>query len=183
MQLAQLRHRLTEDGVIETLRDVYDHYFFLTGESYIKSPVNKAEAFLTAESRKLVEMSDLDKMKEEFWRLTEDGIRETLFENMQKVHDTFNHFSESEMSDFERIVQQIKEEREYQAKWGNNFDDKNTANDWATYIAQYLTEGTRIKDPRPMREAFLKAAALAVAALETFDRNNGFAPRHYDKQS
>jgi hypothetical protein len=31
------------------------------------------------------------------------------------------------------------------------------------------------------RNNMLKVAALAVAALETFDRNDGFAPRHYDE--
>jgi hypothetical protein len=33
------------------------------------------------------------------------------------------------------------------------------------------------------REGILKAATILVAALEAFDRNNGFAPRHYEELS
>ena len=35
------------------------------------------------------------------------------------------------------IIAEITNERNYQKrKWGNEFDDKNTVNDWVTYITQ-----------------------------------------------
>jgi hypothetical protein len=40
---------LTEGGVIAALRDIYNHYAALTGESYIKSGVNKSGAFWPCE--------------------------------------------------------------------------------------------------------------------------------------
>lgn len=80
------------------------------------------------------------------------------------------------------IIDEIKTERTYQdQKWGTTFDDKNTINDWVTYITQYATKAVAMgisKDDQ--RKFLLKTATLGVAALETFDRNKGFAPRHYD---
>lgn len=37
MNLAEFRCELSEGGVIQALRDVYDFYFAATGESYIKT--------------------------------------------------------------------------------------------------------------------------------------------------
>jgi len=83
-----------------------------------------------------------------------------------------------------KIFNEIEAERAYQdAKWGNTFDDKNTVNDWNQYIAGYGYRAASMENvgkPEEQRAAMVKVAALAVAALETFDRNNGFAPRHYD---
>jgi hypothetical protein len=83
----------------------------------------------------------------------------------------------------EKILEDIRKEREYQVgKWGDEFDNKNTANDWVTYIAMYATAGARMDaSPEDFRTAMIKVATLAVAALEAIDRNNGkMPPRHYD---
>lgn len=83
----------------------------------------------------------------------------------------------------DKILEDIRSEREYQVgKWGNGFDDKNTANDWVTYITMYATAGARMDaSPEDFRAAMVKVATLAVAALEAIDRNEGkTAPRHYD---
>jgi hypothetical protein len=81
------------------------------------------------------------------------------------------------------IFNDIEKERDYQdKKWGNAFDDKNTINDWGTYINIYLANATKMNiSKEEQRTQMLKIATLTVAALETFDRNNGFANRHYDK--
>lgn len=81
------------------------------------------------------------------------------------------------------VYDEIKEEREYQdIKWGTEFDNKNTLNDWCSYIVNYLGRAvTMFNNPKDQRLALIKVAALAVAALESFDRNGGFPPRHYDK--
>jgi len=83
----------------------------------------------------------------------------------------------------EKIFEEIKNEREYQdEKWGTEFDDKNTLNDWVSYIVTYAGRATEYdRTAEEQRKYMIKVAALAVAALETFDRNNGFAPRHYDE--
>lgn len=65
--------------------------------------------------------------------------------------------------------------------WGNSFDDHNTANDWATYIARYATDAAFGEPGCRWREQMVKVAALAVAAIEAFERNGcSLPPRHYD---
>lgn len=84
---------------------------------------------------------------------------------------------------FDRVIADIRGERDYQNnKWGSEFDEKNTPNDWVAYIAVYL--GRAVTMPWhafAFRNALIKVAALAVAAVEIFDAKNGkLAPRHYD---
>lgn len=85
---------------------------------------------------------------------------------------------------FESVLEEIRNEREYQnGRWGTDFDDKNTLNDWVTYIATYCGRASQFASPPSnQRRDMLKVAALAVAACEAFDRNGGFAPRHYEEQ-
>jgi hypothetical protein len=82
----------------------------------------------------------------------------------------------------EDIFSEISGERDYQdSRWGIEFDDKNTINDWITYINRYMAKaGTFGASKEVQRTALLKAITIGVAALETFDRNEKFAPRHYD---
>lgn len=81
-----------------------------------------------------------------------------------------------------QIFNEIQAERLYQDnKWGTEFDDKNTLNDWIVYINNYAAKAAFMGNtPEEQRAALIKVASLAVAALETFDRNNGFPKRHYD---
>ena len=82
------------------------------------------------------------------------------------------------------IFSEINDERAYQdKKFGTSFDDKNTYNDWMSYISMYLSDGGKMKNPKDMqRVGLMKAASLCVAALEAFDRNDGMFSRHYDKK-
>jgi hypothetical protein len=82
------------------------------------------------------------------------------------------------------IFNEINRERDYQdGKWGTAFDDKNTINDWVTYINNYATKAAAMGNSKAEQRLQLeKVAALAVAALETSYRNDGFVPRHYDKE-
>lgn len=77
------------------------------------------------------------------------------------------------------IFDAIEKERAYQdEKWGRDFDDKNTANDWVSYVAIYLGKAVTMPFNREaFHSALLKAATLCVAALE----RDAFPPRHYDK--
>lgn len=80
------------------------------------------------------------------------------------------------------VYKEIQDERAYQdGKFGVAFDDENTINDWGTYINIYLAKATAMATPNSeQRKQMVKVAALAVAALQTFDRNGGFSSRHYD---
>lgn len=87
----------------------------------------------------------------------------------------------------ERIFCDIREERLYQEdKWGSEFDAKNTADDWVTYIAHYATAAAPIGvisapfDVENFKTKMLKVATLAVAAIEAAELNNGIAKRHFD---
>jgi len=52
---------------------------------------------------------------------------------------------------------------------------------WAAYLGIYTGKATAITaPPAEQRRQMLKVAAIAVAAVEAFDRNGGFAPRHYE---
>jgi hypothetical protein len=77
------------------------------------------------------------------------------------------------------IFQEIRAEREYQERrWGNGADDTlNTPWMWSAYIAQYATRwmaGTFLPLGRDVTDAFracmVKVACLAVAAIESVDR-------------
>ena len=84
----------------------------------------------------------------------------------------------------EKILADIRNERAYQIKqWGDDFDKKNTANDWIAYIVKYTARAVTMPwDPRAFRAGLIKVATLCVAAIEQLDENNGdlLAKRHYD---
>lgn len=90
--------------------------------------------------------------------------------------------------DRREIFAAIENERAYQdEQWGTEFDDKNTINDWVTYIMHYagdaarMNRETKILDVPHIEKNLLKAATLCVAALETIGRNGKPALRHYDR--
>lgn len=78
----------------------------------------------------------------------------------------------------DKIFEEIRAEREYQnGKWGVEVDDtKNTPWMWASYIAQYATNWMRgalaltSGDTTTFRTAMVKVASIAVAAIESIDR-------------
>jgi hypothetical protein len=86
----------------------------------------------------------------------------------------------------EEIFDLIREERARQDLiWGGiMFDEKNTPNDWVTYITHYAARAA-MKCPidyENFRKDMIKVAALAVAAIETMDSLGGkLAKRHYDR--
>ncbi len=82
-----------------------------------------------------------------------------------------------------RIIQDLQEERAYQLTkgrigkiegedgWSYDFDNKNTEGDWIKYIIRYLGRTTEINQ----RQNLIKVATLAIAAVETLDRQKEFA--------
>lgn len=77
------------------------------------------------------------------------------------------------------ILQQIADEREYQkTKWGNHSDDmQNTPWMFVSYICQYATKWMVGSFPPiksyvtdDFRQCMIKVAAIAVAAVESIDR-------------
>lgn len=76
------------------------------------------------------------------------------------------------------VYEEIQAERAYQdKKWGHEIDDtKNTPWTWSSYIGQYSTKwmvGTfppLSKFVDDFRSKMIKVAAIAVAAVESIDR-------------
>jgi hypothetical protein len=83
----------------------------------------------------------------------------------------------------DEIFTAIAAERNYQdSVWGTDFDDKNTPNDWVSYFPKYIARACTVEvTTQDFRSAMIKTAALAVAALEALERNDGeLIKRHYD---
>lgn len=82
-----------------------------------------------------------------------------------------------------KILQEIDDEREYQqTRWGDDFDSKNTPNDWLAYAGGYLGRALTLPwNPEAFRTGMIKVASICVAAVEWCDKTNGNMPkRHYD---
>lgn len=80
------------------------------------------------------------------------------------------------------ILDEIRVERDYQdCRWDIDFDDENNLDNWVRYIITYCARASNFQSPpSQQRRDMLKVAAIAVAACESFDRNKGFPPRHYE---
>lgn len=81
------------------------------------------------------------------------------------------------------VIREIQEEiRRSSTLWGENFDDKNSANDWVSYVIVYLGQAVRLPWYKErFCENMIKAAGLCISALKTFYRNDGLPKRHYDE--
>jgi len=64
----------------------------------------------------------------------------------------------------DKIFKEIDKEREYQDnKWGDEFDSKNTLNDWVTYINIYLSNAAKWEFlKRSSANSFLKLLLLGL---------------------
>ena len=88
----------------------------------------------------------------------------------------------SDLTNVRAIFQDIEKELEYaRDKWGTEFDDKNTLNDWLTYATMYATDAAKMSTPsHRVRPLLIKAAGLLISAIDRLDVNGKFAPRHYE---
>lgn len=78
-------------------------------------------------------------------------------------------------------IDAILSERERQVRvWGNSFDDTHSQNDWVAFITSYAgramqknpgDEGNPYPNPGAFVDAMIKVGALAVAALEAYERH------------
>lgn len=67
------------------------------------------------------------------------------------------------------------------SKWGHDFDDQNTINDWVAFVNQYLALATPIMaTDNQIKAGFTKAMNLCLNALAALKRNGKFPGRHYD---
>lgn len=116
---------------------------------------------------------------------------EWLVKKIDKAFDVVSSWPEwklqntrlDEMYSFEirdKILEEIKKERLYQIdRWGIVGDDQqNNPGSWVTYITSYVSSWLRGKQVPPyqkedvdrFREAMIKTAAIALAAVESLDR-------------
>ena len=63
--------------------------------------------------------------------------------------------------------------------WGDNFDRKNTANDWHAYISHYMSLAM-LSSAQDYQINMVKACGIAQAAILVIDRYGQCAPRHYE---
>jgi hypothetical protein len=85
-------------------------------------------------------------------------------------------------TEFLNALTEVESEKLYQAKWGDDFDSKNTPNDWVSYIVKYLGQSVTLPwDAKQFRTQLIKTATLCLSAVEWCDKTNGnMAKRHYD---
>ena len=82
----------------------------------------------------------------------------------------------------ERIYEAVAAERAKQREKGDEFDKTNSRNDWITYICRYASgAGDKLwsRQDLEFREAMVKVAALAFAAIEAHD--NGYLTEAADE--
>jgi hypothetical protein len=72
----------------------------------------------------------------------------------------------------ENIFNAIIDERHRQdEKWGGpDHDDKHSYGDWIIYLVQHLAKASLAVSRQRYRYQLVRIAALAVAAIESFDR-------------
>lgn len=73
------------------------------------------------------------------------------------------------------IIQEILSEREYQDnKWGGEaHDDTHQSHDWVAFIIKHMGKAiTWPWDGERFRAQMIRVAALALAAVEWYDRGN-----------
>ncbi len=67
-------------------------------------------------------------------------------------------------------------------RWGTEFDDANTLNDWCAYIGIYTARAADMQnrtEPSVQYDALMKVAGLALTAAARV-REGAVAKRHYD---
>lgn len=75
----------------------------------------------------------------------------------------------------QKTFEDIEYERAHQLeRWGIMNDDRNTLGDWVSHIHRYFPRLGRDASPTEQRRRMVQVAALAFAAVESFDRNRGF---------
>lgn len=87
-----------------------------------------------------------------------------------------------DLSNVRNIFRDIEAELSYaRGKWGTEFDNKNTLNDWVAYTMMYATDAAKMATPsHRVRPLLVKAAGLLISAIDRLDENGKFAPRHYE---
>lgn len=83
----------------------------------------------------------------------------------------------------EEVLKAVRVELDHaREKWGNAFDDKNTANDWIAYIVHYAGRAVTLPwNPQACRAMLVKVAGLCISAIIQIDIKHGDLPkRHYD---
>lgn len=74
--------------------------------------------------------------------------------------------------ELDSIFGEITAELDYQdSRWTEEFDTSHTPHDWVTYICKYAGRCADASDEEA-RKAFVKVAALAVAAIKNIDKKS-----------
>lgn len=73
------------------------------------------------------------------------------------------------------VLKQVMDERQAQINkhGGVPNDDRNSLSDWIRWMVEHLAFASR-DEHTGTRQELVRVAALAVAAIEAYDRNGGF---------
>ena len=78
---------------------------------------------------------------------------------------------------YEEVASEIERANK---KWGTDFDEQNTLNDWLVYAMIYLGKAGQVdKTEDEQRKALIKAAGLVINAINWLDSGD-MPKRHYD---
>jgi hypothetical protein len=137
---------------------------------------------------KIHRISELMGGEENTFEPIEDGYRDILNYLVFCLIRLSMEIGEAECDASASVISEVSAERQRQKRdlYDTDFDDQNTINDWIAYVCRYASDAEGFVDgtfhPSIFRSKMLKAAAIAVAAVETYDRLDGnMAPRHYDR--
>lgn len=79
----------------------------------------------------------------------------------------------------EDVVTILRERLRQDNLWGDEFDQKNTVNDWHAYVSHYMSLAMQ-SSVQDYCVNMVKAAGVAQAAILMIDRYGRCAPRHYE---
>jgi len=103
-------------------------------------------------------------------------------EEVVEFLNDYDEYDEAAVMIDEKIYEAVAEERMKQREKGDEFDKTNSRNDWITYICRYASgAGDKLwsRQDLEFREAMVKVAALAFAAIEAHD--NGYLTEAADE--
>lgn len=83
----------------------------------------------------------------------------------------------------EQISEDVtNESRQARVRWGTAFDNKNTINDWVTYVSIYTSRAAAMGVPKAEVVSNLRKAGGLIMSALFYAENDLLAPRHYDEQ-
>ena len=112
------------------------------------------------------------------WKVTPERFRAMMIDLIAFVWNRLDLDYNIPQADFFRAI--LIEFAHQMDKWGEDFDAKNTANDWVACVVIELNKSNLANEPEKALNGLVKVATLGYAGAIASIRLGGPAPRHYD---